>query len=62
MRFLFSISLLIGGIGGLAISLLGKTVFSSSMLIINGLELSLSIGIFSIIALLSGLYTLFSTS
>jgi len=61
MRFLLGFTLIIGGMWGLGISLLGSTVVSSSLLIINGLELSIGLAVFSVVALVNGLFTLFST-
>ena len=58
LKFLVGSFLIIGGICGMVISLLGKIVISSHLAIINGLELSSGIGLFSIIAILSGMYIL----
>jgi len=52
--------LAIGGICGIGISLLGNTVVSSTILLIDGLELSLGILLFSIMALLSSAYLMSS--
>ena len=62
MRFLFGFALIVGGACGLAISLLSSIVVSSSLLTINGMELSLGLALFSIVAFLGGIYTLFAAS
>ncbi len=59
LKFLFGFLLVIGGICGIAISLLGHTVVTSSIVLINGFELSLWLGFFSFIAFLSGMYIIF---
>jgi len=61
MKYMLGIPLIFGSLCGLLISLLGNVITSSPLFIINGIDLSLGIGIFSIIALISGLYTIFVT-
>ena len=61
MKLLFGMFLMTSGLCGIAISFLSNIVVNSTLPIINGLELSVCLGLFSIIALLSGLYNLFST-
>lgn len=56
MKFLFGFLLIIGGMCGIAISLLGHTVVTSTVMLINGMELSFGIGFFSFIAFLGGAY------
>ena len=58
MKYLLGLTLIIGGISGLVISLLGDVVVSSSLPIINELQLSLTILFFSIITFIGGIYTL----
>ncbi len=60
VKYFFGFLLVVGGLCGVSLSLLGETVVSSSMLFINGLRLSLGIGIFSTVAFLSGMYILVS--
>jgi hypothetical protein len=58
MKLLIGLSLLVGSILGLAVSTLGKTVVTSSMQLLNGLEINAALGIFSAFLFLSGLYLL----
>ncbi|MFC1963833.1 hypothetical protein ACFLV1_00430 [Chloroflexota bacterium] len=60
MKFLIGFSLIIGGLFGIVISLLGDTVVTSDLFAVNGMEISLAIGSFSLLALLGGLYTFFA--
>ena len=62
MRLLFSLIFLIGGLCGMAISLLGEIVVSSTMFGISDLELSIWLGLFSFVAFLSGLYNMVSNN
>lgn len=59
MKILFGFSLMAGGGFGLAISIMGSIIVSSSLMAINGLDLSAGMMIFSIIALIGGLYMAF---
>ncbi len=62
MRFLLGSSLVIGGIGGMALSFLGNVVVNSSTVgFIDGTDLSVVIGLFGLVAFANGLYTLFLT-
>ena len=60
MRFLLSLLLVIGGISGIAICFLSDISVSSSLYILDGLELSIVLGVFSVVVFLNGLYNLFS--
>jgi hypothetical protein len=62
MKLLFGILIIIGGLCGALIGFSSKTVIISSFPIIDGVELSISLGLFSIIVIISGLYNLFSTT
>lgn len=61
MRLLVGIILLCGGICGAVIGLLSSIVVNSSLPIIDGLELSIGLTLFSIVTFIGGLYNLFST-
>ena len=61
MRFLLGTVLIIGSIGGAAISFLSNIVVTSSLPIFDGLNLSLGLALFSVVAFLSGLYNLLLT-
>ncbi len=58
MRILLGVFLILGGIGGVGISLLGDVTLTSTAILINGLELSLVVGLFSSLAVLGGIYLL----
>jgi hypothetical protein len=62
MKLLFGMLLMIGGLCGAIMSFCGTIVVSSSLALIDGVELSLYIALFSIVVFLSGLSTLFSSS
>lgn len=58
MKLLIGLSLIVGSIFGLSISTLGNTVVTSSVQLLNGLEINAALGIFSAFLFLSGLYLL----
>ncbi|OGO41325.1 MAG: hypothetical protein A2137_02155 [Chloroflexi bacterium RBG_16_58_8] len=61
MRLLFSLLLIAGGMGGALVSFLSDiTVHSSTMEALDGLNLSMLLGVFSVIVLLNGIVDLFS--
>lgn len=62
MRFLFSLILILVGLSGAPIAFLSKIVINSSISFIDGKELSLWLGLFSILIFVTGVYNLFSTS
>lgn len=62
MRLMFGILLMIGGLCGAVMSAMCSIVVNSSLLLFDGMELSLSLAVFSILAFLSGLYQLFLTN
>lgn len=59
MKVLFGMLLMLGGLCGMAIAFCGNIVVNSSLPIIDGLELSIGLGLFSIIVFLGGIYNLF---
>ncbi len=62
MRIVSGIILMIGGICGAAIGFMGTVQVSSRLYIIDGLDLSLTMAIFSLFLFLSGAANLFSSS
>jgi len=58
MKVIIGLPLILCSICGLLISILGKTVVTSSMQILNGMEISLALGILSGFLFLTGLYLL----
>jgi hypothetical protein len=62
MKLVFGMLLMIGGLCGAIMGFLGSIVVSSSLVMIDGVELSLFVALFSIVVFLSGLSTLFSSS
>ena len=54
MKFLFNLVLVFGGIGGAVIGFLSHIVVESSYELINGLDLSLMLGVFGLIACIQG--------
>ena len=62
MKFVFGIVLMIGGLCGALMSFLSDIVVNSSMPLFDGLELSIGLGLFSIVMFIGGLYNLLSTT
>ncbi len=62
MKLLFSLVVLTGGVIGMTIGFLGTIVVSSSIFGVKDLEVSLWLGLFSLVAFISGLCNLFSGS
>ena len=58
MKFLFNIVLIFGGIGGAVIGFLSRVVVESQYTVINGLNLSVLLGIFGVIACIQGFVNL----
>jgi hypothetical protein len=58
MKLLFGAILLFGSIVGMLVSFLSQIVVNSPVSVINGLEMSWALGIFFIMAGLSGIYML----
>ena len=62
MKLLFGMFLMIGGLCGAILGFLGTVVVSSpSLAMIDGMELSMVLGLFSIVIFLYGLSNLFSS-
>ncbi len=56
MKLLFGVVLFLGSVFGMLVSFLGQVVVNSSLSVINGLEMSLMLGVFFIMTGLSGIY------
>ena len=61
MKILFSLVLICFGLCGSAMSFLSEVVVNSQFAIIDGLELSLWLGVFFLFVFLYGVYYLIST-
>lgn len=61
MKILFNILLLVGGLCGAAIAFSSDITVNSSLKMINGLELSIILGAFSIIVMVNAIVDIFST-
>ena len=62
MKIVSGIILMIGGLCGAAIGFMGTVEVSSTLKIIDGLEMSLALAVFSIFVFLSGIGNLLSSS
>ena len=62
MRFLFSLLLIVSGMSGVIISLASEISVSSSYYVLDGLEFSTVLAVFSILVLFNGVYNLFTTN
>ncbi len=49
---------ILGGFCGIGIGILGDTIVSSTIFLIDGLELSMAIVVYSVVSILSGAYVL----
>jgi hypothetical protein len=56
MKLLIGLSLILCSICGIAVSTLGNTVVTSSMQLLNGIEITTALGVFSAFLFLSGIY------
>lgn len=56
MKFLLGFVLTMGSLCGMAIGFLGQTKVSLSLFTIDGLDISMGVGVFSLFCLLSGIY------
>jgi hypothetical protein len=61
MKFLLNLVLVFGGIGGAVVGFLSRVIVESSYSVINGLDLSLMLGVFGIIACIQGFVNLLMT-
>jgi hypothetical protein len=62
MRFLFNLVLIFGGIGGAVIGFLSRVVVESRYTFIDGLNLSVMLGVFGVIACIQGFANLFASN
>jgi hypothetical protein len=60
MRFIFSLLLIMVGLFGATIFFSSTITIDSSMSFVDGMELSMWLGVFSILMFLSGVFNLFS--
>ena len=60
MRFLFSLLLIIVGLCGAPIAFLSTITINSSISFVDGAQLSMWLGAFSILILVNGVYILFA--
>jgi hypothetical protein len=58
MRFLFNMVLVLGGIGGAVIGFLSRIIVESDFAAIDGLDLSVMLAVFGIIACIQGFVNL----
>ena len=58
MRHIFNSVLILGGLAGAVIGFLSEVIVNSSFSIINGLDLSLVLGFFCVIAFIQGIVNL----
>jgi len=61
MKALFNILLLMVGLCGAAIALLSDITVDSSLQMLNGMEFSLMLGVFSFIVIINAVVGIFST-
>ena len=61
MRFFFNLILIFGGIGVAVIGFLSRIIVESRYTLINGLNLSVMLGVFGIVAFIQGFRYLFSS-
>ena len=62
MRFFFSLLLIVSGLSGIIVSLAGEISVSSTLYVLDGLEFSRVLAVFSIVLLFNGVYNLFTTN
>ena len=62
MKIMFGIIMMIGGLCGAVIGFMGTVVVSSSLALIDGLELSIALAAFSVVVFISGASSLFSSN
>ena len=62
MRILLNIILILCGFCGAAVAFLGNITVDSSLEIINGMQLSIVLGVFSVIVIINALVDIFSTN
>ena len=62
MRFLFSLLLIISGMSGVIVSFASDISVKSTYYVLDGLEFSSVLAVFSIVVLFNGVYNLFTTN
>jgi hypothetical protein len=62
MRFFFSLLLIVSGISGVIVSLASDISVTSPYYVLDGLEFSSVLAVFSIVVLFNGVYNLFTTN
>ena len=62
MRFFFSLLLIITGMSGVIVSFAGDISVSSTLYVLDGLEFSRVVAVFSMVILFNGVYNLFTTN
>jgi len=62
MRFLFSLLLIVSGMSGVIVSFASEISVSSNFYVLDGLEFSTVLAVFSIVVLFNGVYNLFTTN
>ena len=60
MKLFFNLLLIISGLAGVVVCFVSDISVSSSLYMLDGLELSIILGMFSVVMLLNGLINLFS--
>ena len=61
MKFFFNFLLIVGGIGGLFIAFMGQITVDSTLIALDGVKLSMALGVLSVIIMVNGIVNLFST-
>jgi hypothetical protein len=59
MRILFGIAFIISGICGVFVGIMSDIIIDSSLYVIDGIDLSLGLALFSIVVFFNGMYQLF---
>ena len=62
MRFFFSLLLIVSGMSGVIVSFASEISVSSTFYVLDGLEFSTVLAVFSILVLFNGVYNLFTTN
>jgi hypothetical protein len=62
MRFFFSLLLIVSGLSGVLVSLASDISLSSQLYVLDGLEFSSGLAVFSIVIFLNGIYNLFTNN
>jgi|GEM_PF-2138017 len=62
MKLLFGVVLFLGSVCGVLVSFMSQITVNSSLSVINGMEMSLILGVFFIMTGLSGLYMMINHS